>query len=108
MPRSFSGFLLDPRANHDSPISVAWREREDDLLPPIPRRRLERILRKLAVPDGRGLIVIDVDLGGQKVSLGAYTVHGHCLWLARANWHEDSGIQAVTVQVGPTAEAASR
>jgi len=38
-----------------------------DLLGSITKRRLEPILRKLAGPDGRGLIVIDVDLSGQKV-----------------------------------------
>jgi hypothetical protein len=38
-----------------------------DLLGAITKRRLEPILCKLAGPDGRGLIVIDVDLSGQKV-----------------------------------------
>jgi hypothetical protein len=38
-----------------------------DLLGSITKRRLEPILSKLAGPDGQGLIVIDVDLSGQKV-----------------------------------------
>lgn len=38
-----------------------------DLLGSITKRRLEPILSKLAGPDGLGLIVIDVDLSGQKV-----------------------------------------